>query len=637
MPNTPVEGLSRPADPGPGRLILSQNFGSASYKATEHDRLGRTTRQLAIDSLPAVDGRQPFVLDLDELEWMAGHGETPELAPGVGEQCAIDPCAVLLHALLPGKFVVGVHSDALCALADMPDAAVKIESAFGGDVRWSPRPSSTAEVASLAAADERPLMIAQLGLFISGGSRPGLDAQADKIDELARSFLDASRPGSANAFTSVLEPGGRAATTIGSGVPSVDDERLLAAVRGLVSVPHRVVLALSESATSYSANPALERLVETAAALEPDSALTGISLIADLESARKALARPADRRCRALFIPTLGLLGVGCDEVEAQAQLRSAAHRLAVASIVLAREVSAKEDVPKAKLPDAPLSKDQPVAIEPRSAAEAAGPLAGRVYIVTGAASGIGRDIARHLSFLGAALCLADISGESLNATAEELTRNGVRPLAISGDLTDEAVVDRVVSMAVRRFGGVDGAVLNAGVAIPGQITQLSAKDWRRSLEVNSTSHFLLSKRLLPVLIAQGIGGSLVFIGSKNMFSPGAGFGAYSASKAALAQLARTVAIESGSEGIRSNIVNPDNVFAGSLLWSPETRAQRAAVYGIRPEDLETYYTQRNLLKVPISGHDVAKGVAFLLSDDACRTTACVLTVDGGVPGVFPR
>ncbi len=616
---------------------MSQNFGSASSKGTEHDRFGRTTRQLAIDSLPAVDGRQPFVLDLDELEWMAAHGETPQLAPGVGEQYAIGPCAVLLHALLPGEFVLGVHSDALCALSDIPDAAVKIESAFGGDVRWSRRPSSTAEIASLATVDARPLMIAQLGLFIWGGSRSDLDAQADKMDELAQSFLDASRPGSSNAFTSLSERGARAATNTGWRDQAVDVERLLAAVRGLVSVPQRVLLALSESATAYSANPALERLVETAAALEPDSALTGISLIADLESARTLLALPADRRCRALFIPTLGLLGVGCDEVEAQAQLRSAAHQLAVASIVLARAGSAKEDVPKAKVQDHPLSKDQPVSIEPCSAAGAAGPLAGRAYIVTGAASGIGRDIARHLSSLGAALCLADISRESLDATAEELTRNGVRPLSIAGDLTDEAVVDRMVSMAVRRFGGVDGAVLNAGVAIPGQITQLSAKDWRRSLEVNSTSHFLLAKRLLPVLIAQGMGGSLVFIGSKNMFSPGAGFGAYSASKAALAQLARTVAIEGGSAGIRSNIVNPDNVFAGSLLWSPELRAQRAAVYGIRPEDLETYYTQRNLLKVPISGHDVAKGVAFLLSDDACRTTACVLTVDGGVPGVFPR
>jgi NAD(P)-dependent dehydrogenase (short-subunit alcohol dehydrogenase family) len=232
---------------------------------------------------------------------------------------------------------------------------------------------------------------------------------------------------------------------------------------------------------------------------------------------------------------------------------------------------------------------------------------------------------------------LGDLNGAALEVTADELEPVVGRPVTVAGDLTDEAVVDRLVGAAIRRFGGIDGAVLNAGIALPGRIRELAAADWRRSLEVNATSHFLLVKRLLPVLEAQGVGGSLVFIGSKNMFSPGAGFGAYSASKAALAQLARVVAIEAGPFGVRSNIVNPDNVFGGSALWSPELRAQRAAVYGIRPEDLESYYTQRNLMKVPITGDDIARAVAFLLSDDAKCTTACVLTVDGGVPGVFPR
>ena len=120
------------------------------------------------------------------------------------------------------------------------------------------------------------------------------------------------------------------------------------------------------------------------------------------------------------------------------------------------------------------------------------------------------------------------------------------------------------------------------------------------------------------------------------MFSPGAGFGAYSASKAALAQLARVIAIEAGPFGVRSNIVNPDNVFEGSALWSPELRAQRAAVYGIKPEDLEAYYTQRNLMKVPITGTDVAKAVAFLLSEDASRTTACVRDGRWRCPGCVP-
>lgn len=261
----------------------------------------------------------------------------------------------------------------------------------------------------------------------------------------------------------------------------------------------------------------------------------------------------------------------------------------------------------------------------------------GRSFVVTGAASGIGRDIARYLAGCGAALALGDLDGAGLRATADELAEGGSMAVLVDGDLADVTVVERLVDTAIATHGGIDGAVLNAGIAIPGTLEDLDPADWRRSLEVNATAPFLLTQRLLAHFRALRSGGSLVYIGSKNMFSPGAGFGAYSASKAALAQLARLAAIEGGPFGVRSNIVNPDNVFQGSALWSPELRAQRAAVYGIPPEDLEAYYTQRNLMKVGVTGTDVARAVAFLLSDDASRTTCCVITVDGGVPGVFPR
>ena len=335
---------------------------------------------------------------------------------------------------------------------------------------------------------------------------------------------------------------------------------------------------------------------------------------------------------RVHLVPGVGLVSAGTSEATAMALgiVAGHVHRVAAFMVDAFGGRQPLSDLDRRSLASAPA---------PAAGASAThgGPFRGRVYIVTGAASGIGRDVARHLAALGASLALGDLNAEALESTADELEPMAGRPVTVAGDLTDEATVDWLVGATVRRFGGVDGAVLNAGMALPGKVRDLSAADWRRSLDVNATSHFLLAKRLLPVLEAQGLGGSLVFIGSKNMFAPGAGFGAYSASKAALAQLARVVAIEAGPFGVRSNIVNPDNVFGGSALWSPELRAQRAAVYGIKPEDLEAYYTQRNLMKVPITGEDVAKGVAFLLSDDAKRTTACVLTVDGGVPGVFPR
>jgi NAD(P)-dependent dehydrogenase (short-subunit alcohol dehydrogenase family) len=644
--------------PGKRRDILSQRFGILSTKHAEQDRIGRVRRLLAFECVPNDLGAEAVEFDLDEIEWLAAHGEYPKPVGIVGSHRPVDPRAVLLHALLPGAFTLQVHGDGLCALSGGRDPRARVEAVLGRDVLWSACPNDPAAIATLARSEEGSLLIPGLGLYLSGASQADLVAQAELLEDRAAVSL----AGTNRNAMSALMPGRKSRESAGpsrtpeSGPPSGDSENLMVSIRGLLSTPDRVLFSISGDWAGYAERD-IERLLAAAKEVESDAAGDAIFLVRDLETARADLARLPDVgatqtvdtgngspslgpvRVGALFMLGVGLIGVGGDETEAGFNLRAAAHRLAIATWLLGEPPLSGEGLSvQAPASGQPVLDDE-VSIEAVRGGRrnGPGPLTGRAFIVTGAASGIGRDIARHLSLLGASLSLADVNGQALGAVADELVRSGIEPLTISGDLTDEAVVDRLVGSTVGRFGGIDGAVLNVGIALPGEIAKLSAADWRRSLEVNATSHFLLVKRLLPVLRGQGIGGSLVFIGSKNMFSPGAGFGAYSASKGALAQLARIVAIEGGPAGIRSNIVNPDNVFDGSQLWSPELRAQRAAVYGIRPEDLETYYTQRNLLKVPISGHDVAKGVAFLLSDDARRTTACVLTVDGGVPGVFPR
>ena len=198
--------------------------------------------------------------------------------------------------------------------------------------------------------------------------------------------------------------------------------------------------------------------------------------------------------------------------------------------------------------------------------------LAGRIALVTGAASGIGRDIALDLAARGAHLVLADLDASGLAETAEGL---GGRAETVVGDLTDTGVVDRAVHTAVGSFGGLDAVVFNAGIASTGPLETVPEEQWRRSLEVNLSAHFVLTRRVLGLLREQAIGGSLVYVASKNAFAPGAGFGPYSVAKAGLVQLMRIAALEGGPLGVRANAVNPDAIFGGRS--SGRTRSARSA------------------------------------------------------------
>jgi NAD(P)-dependent dehydrogenase (short-subunit alcohol dehydrogenase family) len=168
-------------------------------------------------------------------------------------------------------------------------------------------------------------------------------------------------------------------------------------------------------------------------------------------------------------------------------------------------------------------------------------------------------------------------------------------------------------------------------------VAELALADWERSFAVNSTGHFLVAREAMRILMAQGLGGALVFVATKNVMSPGKDFAAYSAAKAAEAQLAKVLALEGAPHGIRSNIVNPDAVFQDSGLWSSEVRRERAAAQGIAVEHLEEFYRRRNLLGARILPDDVAEAVLFLASDRSAKTTGCSLAVDGGVKDAFPR
>jgi NAD(P)-dependent dehydrogenase (short-subunit alcohol dehydrogenase family) len=265
-------------------------------------------------------------------------------------------------------------------------------------------------------------------------------------------------------------------------------------------------------------------------------------------------------------------------------------------------------------------------------------PFAGTVIVVTGAASGIGRGIARSLGSLGASLCLADLDADGLAACADELIAAGApAPIVVAGDQSDEAIVTQTLHETVLHFGGADGLVACAGVGVTGALSDLTTDVWERSLRVNLTSAFLLTRHGMRSFAVQGSGGAIVYVASKNAFAPGSGFGAYSVAKAGMLQLMRIAALEGGPHGVRANAVNPDAVFDGSRLWDDGIREERAAAHGVDPDELEAFYSSRNLLGRRVTTSDIARAVAFLLSDDSSRTTGAVIAVDGGVPGAFPR
>ncbi|MGH7347671.1 MAG: SDR family oxidoreductase, partial [Candidatus Rokuibacteriota bacterium] len=265
--------------------------------------------------------------------------------------------------------------------------------------------------------------------------------------------------------------------------------------------------------------------------------------------------------------------------------------------------------------------------------------LARRIALVTGGGSGIGRAVARRLATEGAHVVVGDLDAASARRTADEIVAavGAGRALALEMDVTREASVRAAFEETVLAYGGLDILVSNAGIAHSSPVVRLELSDWERSFAVNATGHFIVAREAMRLLTAQGLGGALVFVATKNVMSPGKDFAAYSAAKAAEAQLAKVLALEGAPHGIRSNIVNPDAVFQDSKLWSDEIRRERAAAQGIAVDQVEDFYRKRNLLGVSILPEDVAEAVLFLASDRSAKTTGCTVTVDGGVRDAFPR
>ena len=263
-------------------------------------------------------------------------------------------------------------------------------------------------------------------------------------------------------------------------------------------------------------------------------------------------------------------------------------------------------------------------------------PLASRVALVTGAGSGIGRAIAHRLSAEGACVVVADRDASSAEIVAKEL---GGRDKAISVrmDVTSEDEVAAAFGEAALAFGGVDLVVNNAGLSISKPLAQTTLDDWDLQHDVMARGSFLVSRAAAQVMQAQGGGGDIVYISSKNSVFAGPNNVAYGAAKADQAHQVRLLAAELGEFGIRVNGVNPDGVVRGSGIFAGGWGAQRAAVYGVPEEELGAFYAQRTILKREVLPEHVAAAVFALTGGDLSQTTGLHIPVDAGVAAAFLR
>ena len=263
-------------------------------------------------------------------------------------------------------------------------------------------------------------------------------------------------------------------------------------------------------------------------------------------------------------------------------------------------------------------------------------PLASRVALVTGAASGIGKAIATRLAAEGACVVIADLDLQKAQAAASELGNTDVA-IGIVANVTDELQVQAAVDAAVLAFGGLDLVVNNAGLSLSKSLLETTVADWDLQHNVMAKGSFLVSRAAAKVLIDQKLGGDIIYISSKNSVFAGPNNIAYSATKADQAHQVRLLAAELGEYGVKVNGINPDGVVRGSGIFAGGWGAKRAAVYGVPEEDLGKYYAQRTLLKREVLPENVANAVFVLCTSDLSHTTGLHIPVDAGVAAAFLR
>ncbi|MFL1377049.1 bifunctional aldolase/short-chain dehydrogenase [Nocardiopsis protaetiae] len=568
-----------------------------------------------------------------------------------------------MHGLVDAPHVDHLHPDSGIALATAADGEALTRECFGDRVVWVPwrRPGFQLGLDISAIAKENPNAVGAVlgGHGITAWGQTSEEAQANSLEIIRTAERFIAERGRPEPFGPVL-PGREA-------LPQ-DERRERAAalapvVRGLASTDHPQVGRFTDSdvVLDFLARAEHPRLAALGTSCPDHFLRTKVRpLVLDLPAdapLEEAVARlkelheeyraqyrayyeryatpdsPAIRGAdpAIVLVPGVGMFSFGKD-----AKTARVAGEFYVNAINVMRGAEAVSSY-------RPIEESEKFRIEYWALEEAKlarlpepKPLATRVALVTGAASGIGKAIATRLAAEGACVVVADLDADKAAAAAAELGNSDVA-VGVACDVSDAEAVARALREAALAFGGVDLVVNNAGLSISKPLLETTERDWDLQHDVMAKGSFLVSREAARIMIAQGMGGDIVYIASKNAVFAGPDNIAYSAVKADQAHQVRLLAAELGGHGIRVNGVNPDGVVRGSGIFAGGWGAQRAKVYGVEEEELGRFYAQRTILGREVLPEHVANAVFALTAGDLSHTTGLHVPVDGGVAAAFLR
>jgi rhamnulose-1-phosphate aldolase/alcohol dehydrogenase len=665
---------------GADRALANIGGGNTSSKETVRDHVGRAVRvmwvkgsgtDLATITPAGFPGlRLDELLPLRDLEEMTDAAMVEHLLRSAVRPDQPRPSIeTLLHAFVPAAHVDHTHPDAVIALTSAPAGRRLAEEEFGDEAVWLDyqRPGFDMSRRIALLLDEHPsaraVLLEKHGLVTWGDTgEASYESTIEFVSRAARVIGASTKGRFGLGGQKVAELGeGSAETLLAQSLPALRGA-LLADADGLVLEVDRSAEAVAFASAARTAEvsqigaPCPDHLINTkhkplvvdfdpASGGAPELVDAFVHGVAEFASwYREYYERNLDDETRpfpidpagprVILVPGVGIVTTGSDATRARVS-RDLYHR----AIAVEDAADALGGFRSLSEPEAfaieywPLERYKLAQTPPR------GELNGRVAVITGGASGIGRATARLLGARGAHVVVADLNLDGAEEVADELTSAlGVRrALAVHVDVTSEDAVAEMTRRAVLEYGGIDVLVASAGLATSASITETTLEEWELNYAVLARGYFLAARESFKVLVEQGRGGSLVFVASKNALVAGSNAAAYSSAKAASLHLARCLAEEGGPHGIRVNTVNPDAVIQGSSIWSSDWKAERASNYGVEEDELQTFYRGRTKLGVNVYPEDVAEAIAYFAGPRSLKSTGNILNVDGGVTAAYPR